>query len=390
MGETLRRARVCILGATGSIGRQALDVCAKHAARLEVVGLAAGCAVDELTRDARAFGVRDLALADDSPDARARMEALGEGCACEFGANAVAELAERVAADIVVVAIVGAAAIAPTLAALKTGARVALANKECLVAAGSLVAAAASPGQLIPVDSEHSAIFQCLQAGHPSELRHIWLTCSGGPFRGYSREALAKVSAEDALRHPTWSMGPKITIDSADLMNKGLEVIEATWLFNVDARRVKVLIHPQSLVHSMVEFEDGATIAQLGAPDMRGAIQYAMSYPERWEAPAPAPDWREKGPLTFDAPDLETFRCLALAMEAAHVGGTMPAAMNAANEMANAAFRAGRIRMTEIDEVVEVVMDATSPATVESLEQILEVDARARRAAEACVEELAR
>ncbi len=390
MGETSRRARVCILGATGSIGRQALDVCAQHAEHLEVVGLAAGSDAKGLMDAARRFDVRNLALAEGSPETRAQVCALDAATSCEFGARAVEELAGNSGADVVVVAIVGAAAIAPTLAALKSGARVALANKECLVAAGSLVTAAAAPGQIIPVDSEHSAIFQCLQAGREDEISRIWLTCSGGPFRGYTRDELSRVSAADALRHPTWNMGPKITIDSADLMNKGLEVIEATWLFGVAASKVAVLVHPQSLIHSMVEFEDGETIAQLGAPDMRGAIQYAMSYPERWEAPAPSPDWREMGPLTFDAPDLDTFRCLGLAMEAAHVGGTMPAAMNAANEIANAAFRAARIRMTEIDEVVEVVMDATSPATVESLEQIFEVDARARRAAEACVEELAR
>ncbi len=390
MAEARRRARVCILGATGSIGRQTLDVCSRHAERLEVVGLAAGSDARGLAEAAARLHVRDLALSDASSASRELLAELAPSAACEFGERAVAELCERVDASIVLVAIVGAAAIAPTLAALRTGARVALANKECLVAAGSLVCAAAAPGQIIPVDSEHSAIFQCLQAGRPSELSRIWLTCSGGPFRGLTREELAHVTAQDALRHPTWNMGPKITIDSADLMNKGLEVIEATWLFGLDASKVSVLVHPQSLVHSMVEFADGETIAQLGAPDMRGAIQYAMSYPERWKAPMEAPDWRKMGPITFDAPDFEVFRCLALAMEAAHVGGTMPAAMNAANEVANAAFREGRIRMTEIDEVIEVVMDTTSPASVESLEQILEVDSRARRAAAACIQELAR
>ncbi len=376
-----RRSRVCILGATGSIGRQAQDVCAEHADRLEVVALSAGSDVAGLARAARRFDVRRLALADPARAHDPALAELPEGASVGFGAEAVEELAATCDADIVLVAIVGAAAIAPTLAALATGARVALANKECLVSAGNLVMDAAEPGQIIPVDSEHSAIFQCLRSGAPSELARIWLTCSGGPFRGYSRERLATVTADEALAHPTWTMGPKITIDSADLMNKGLEVIEATWLFGVDVSRVSVLIHPQSLIHSMVEFRDGATIAQLGAPDMRGPIRYALGYPERWEAASSAPDWREMGPITFDAPDLETFRCLGLALEAARVGGTLPCAMNAANEVANAAFREGRIPMTAIDEVVEAVMEVTTPTTAESLEQVLEVDARAREAA---------
>ena len=390
MGKGDSRLGVCVLGATGSVGRQALDVCRRHGDRLRVVSLAAQRDVKGLCDAAAEFGVRSIAIADPEAAGRNALRGLPGGVDGGFGMGAVCDLAILPEVDVVVMAIVGAAAIRPTLRALEAGKRVALANKECLVAAGSLVMGAAKPGQIVPVDSEHSAIFQCLEGERPEDLHAIWLTCSGGPFRGFDRERLSRVTAEEALAHPTWTMGPKITVDCADLMNKGLEVIEASWLFGVDPSRVHVLIHPESKVHSMVEYVDGSTKAQLGPPDMRLPIQYALSYPERWETPAPRVDWREAGTLTFDAPDLETFRCLGLAIEAARVGGTMPCAMNAANEVANEAFRQGRIRLTDVDVVVEVVMEDTAPEPVSSLEQVLAVDSRARESARLCLKELSR
>lgn len=386
MGET-RPLRVAILGSTGSIGRQALDVCREHPEELEVVALGAHSSARRLLEQAAEFNVEHLALTAESGTA-GTLDDLPAGTELVRGAHAMNELAERPDVDCVLQAMVGAAAIEPTLRALKAGKRVALANKECLVAAGSLIMGAAKPGQLLPVDSEHSAIYQCLRGEEGNEIREIWLTCSGGPFRGMDRDGLSRVSAAQALAHPTWSMGPKITVDSADLMNKGLEVIEATWLFGVDATRVKVLIHPESKIHSMVTFIDGSTKAQLAPPDMRGPISYALGYPQRLSLSGMDLDWREAGPLTFSAPDLKTFRCLALALEAARVGGTLPCAMNAANEVANAAFREGRIRLTDVDAVVEAVMEATTPEPARSLDQVLEVDRCAREAARLCVGEL--
>ena len=382
------RLGVCILGCTGSIGRQALDVCRQHADKLKVVALAAGSDARGLVRISREFGVTDLALAHGERATGDALSGLPQGTRLAYGEGAVEDLTLLPDVDAVIVAIVGAAAIGPTLAALKAGKRVALANKECLVAAGSLVVGAAGPGQILPVDSEHSAIFQCLQGEPEGALSRIWLTCSGGPFRGFDRERLSGVTPDEALAHPTWSMGPKITVDSATLMNKGLEVIEATWLFDADVSQVTVLVHPQSAIHSMVEFSDGSVKAQLGPQDMRIPIQYALSHPKRWGAPAESVDWRAQGPLEFSAPDLETFRCLGLAIEACRVGGTLPCAMNAANEVANLAFREGRIRLTDIDVVIEAVMDATAPETVSDLDHVLAVDERARRQAAVCVSKL--
>ncbi|TLM73203.1 MAG: 1-deoxy-D-xylulose-5-phosphate reductoisomerase [Actinobacteria bacterium] len=356
----MSRVRLAILGSTGSIGRQALDVAARFPDRIEVVALAANSNAGLLAEQAAAFAVAHTALASaDGPEAVVRLAAL-EGV------------------DVVLNALVGAAGLRATIAALTSGRRLALANKESLVVGGELVMRLAAPGALLPVDSEHSAIFQCLAGEDPGEVARIWLTASGGPFRGMTREQLAEVTPEQALRHPRWSMGPKITIDSATLMNKGLEAIEAHHLFGVGYDRITVVVHPQSCVHSMVEFADGSVKAHLGATDMRVPIQYALSYPERWEAPVPPVDFTQAGSLEFGAPESDTFRCLALALEAGRAGGTVPAAMNAANEVAVAAFLAGRCRLTDIDRVVEGVVGGTSREDLESVEQVEAVDADAR------------
>lgn len=375
------RLRVAVLGCTGSIGTQALDVCRRHADRLEVTALAANTSAPALAALAREFAVSHVALADASRAADPALDGLPEGCEAAFGDAAVAALAALDDVDCVLVSVVGAIGIRASWEALRRGKTCALANKESLVVGGDLLMPLAAPGQLLPVDSEHSAIFQCLEGRDPASLRRIWLTCSGGPFFGRDASELASVTPAQALAHPKWSMGPKITVDSATLMNKGLEVIEAHHLFGVDVDDVCVLVHPQSRIHSMVELADGSVIAQLADTDMRGPIQYALSYPERWESPMRSVDFREDGPLTFAAPDPVAFRCLGLAYEAGRAGGTMPCAMNAANEVANAAFRAGDLGFAGISEVVERVMGEHDARRVESLEQLEDVDAAARRRA---------
>lgn len=387
---TEARRRVAILGCSGSIGTQALDVCRQHPEELEVVALAVRSDVRFLVEAAREFGARYVAIDDDRLGDDPLLEGLPEGCRVLLGPAGVAELAQLPDVDVVLDAVVGEAGIWCAHAALASGKTLAIANKEALVVGGDLLMPMAGPGQLLPVDSEHAAIFQCLEGRDPEELHRIWLTCSGGPFRGMSREELEGKTAAEALAHPTWSMGPKITVDSATLMNKGLEVIEAHHLFDVPIDQVAVLVHPQSKVHSMVEFRDGSTLAQLGPSDMRVPIQYALSYPHRWEAPGERIDYREMGALTFDKPDTEAFRCLGLALEAGRTGGTLPCAMNAANEVANAAFREGRAGFCDIDRVVEQVMDATEVDPVVSLEQLAEVDSLSRERAKGFVDALDR
>ena len=378
-----RRQRVAILGCTGSIGTQALDVCRQHADRLEVVALSAHARVSELVAAAREFGVARVAVTD---PARAHDPALADlpaGARAFTGAQAAVDICLFDDVDTVLVAIVGAAGLAASHAVLKSGKRLALANKESLVVGGELLMPLAAPGQLLPVDSEHSAIFQCYRGEDPLRAHRIWLTCSGGPFFGRTREELSCVTREQALAHPTWNMGAKITIDSATLMNKGLERIEAMHLFGVGIDDIEVVIQRESKIHSMVEYADGSVIAHLGASDMRIPIQYALSYPDRWETPAPRIDFRELGGLTFGAPDAEAFRCLALAEEAGRARGTLPCVMNAANEVAVASFLAGECAFTAIDACVEHVMDAHVVERVESIEQLLAWDAWARRQAAA-------
>ena len=349
---------VVILGSTGSIGTQALDVLSHHRDEYRVVALAAGRNTELLARQAAEFDV---------PADMAR--------ACADEPEVLAELASLESVDVVLNAVVGFAGLPATLAALQNGKRLALANKESLIAAGPV-----GGGEIVPVDSEHSAVWQCLRAGRASEVGRIVLTASGGPFRGRTREQLREVTIADALAHPTWNMGAKITIDSSTLMNKGLEVIEAHELFGVGFDRIDVVVHPQSVVHSMVEFCDGATIAQLSMPDMRLPIALALGAPNRLPEPYGAIDWSTLGRLDFEVPDLATFRCLALAYEAGRVGGTAPAILSAANEVAVDAFLGGRIAWTEIAAVVEEVL-SEGAGTADEIGDVLEADRRARERA---------
>ncbi|MBM6867542.1 1-deoxy-D-xylulose-5-phosphate reductoisomerase [Collinsella tanakaei] len=382
LGAPAGRLRVAILGCTGSIGTQALDVCRQHADRLEVVALTAHARTAELVAAAREFGVARVGVTDPAHAHDAALADLPEHTTCLIGPDAAVELACAEDVDCVLVAIVGAAGLAASAAVLETDKRLALANKESLVVGGDLLMPRVRPGQLIPVDSEHAAIFQCYQGESAAQAHAIWLTCSGGPFFGRTREDLSRVTPAEALAHPTWNMGAKITIDSATLMNKGLERIEAMHLFGVDMEFIRIVIQRQSKIHSMVEYDDGSVIAHLGASDMRIPIQYAFSYPDRWSTPAPRVDFRTLGSLDFAAPDAETFRCLALAEQAGRTRGTLPCVMNAANEVAVSAFLAGACSFTDIDAIVERCMDAHTVEPVQSLEQLADVDAWARRTAE--------
>ena len=382
--------RVAVLGCTGSIGTQTLDVCRRHPERLRVVALSANSSVDALVASAREFGCPHVALADESRGSDPALESLPAGCDVLLGEAGVTALAELPEVDVVVNALVGFAGIHAGFAALRAGKVLAYANKESIVCGGDLLMPLARPGRLLPVDSEHSAIFQCMVGESPASVRRIWLTCSGGPFRGRTRDELESVTVADALAHPTWSMGAKITIDSATLMNKGLEVIEAHHLFQQPIDAIRVLVHPQSKIHSMVEFTDGVVKAQLGGSDMRAPIQYALSYPERWEASVERVDWCSSDPFTFGEADEDAFGCLRLAREAGKAGGTLPCAMNAANEVANESFRQGLCAFLDIERVVERVMGETNVERVESVGQLVEVDARARALAASALREVAR
>lgn len=372
--------RIAVLGSTGSIGRQTLDIAARYPDRIRVVALAAYGNASLLAEQARAFGVSHLALADESRSQALR--ALVPDAGIGTGAAAVAALAELPDVDLVMNALVGAAGLRASVATLDANKRLALANKESLVVGGQLVMSRVRrPDQMIPVDSEHSAIFQCLLGESAAEVSRIWLTASGGPFRGRSFSDLADVTVDEALCHPRWTMGPKITIDSSTLMNKGLEAIEAHHLFATPYDRIKVVVHPESCIHSMVEYADGAVKAHLGATDMRIPIQYALSYPERWPAPVDPVDFATIARLDFEEPDFEAFPCLSLALEAGRIGGTMPAAMNAANEVAVAAFLSREARFIDIPRVVSAVMEAHTAAEPSSIDDLEAVDAWAREAA---------
>lgn len=372
------KLRVAILGCTGSIGRQALDVCAQHSDLLEVVALSAHGKTKELVDAARTHHVACVAVTDSSHATDPILAELPKGTELLFGADALAHIVVRDDVDCVLNAVVGAAGLTASYETLRSGKRLALANKESLVVGGDVLMPLARPGQMLPVDSEHSAIFQCLVGEERNPIHAIWLTCSGGPFYGRTHDELAGITAADALRHPTWSMGPKITIDSATLMNKGLERIEAMHLFGVPMEQITVLIQRESKIHSMVEYEDGSVIAQLGASDMRIPIQYAFSYPNRWDAPCSRVDFREIASLSFGAPDMETFRCLALAERAGIEGGTYPCVLNAANEVAVHAFLSDECSFTDIACLVERALDAHVREEAESIEQLRDVDAWAR------------
>ncbi len=381
-GDDLRR--LTVLGSTGSVGAQALDVVSAHPGRFRVSGLAAGGNADLLCEQARRFGVPRVAVAD--RDAAARVRAgLGAGVEVLDGAGAAAELAAD-GADVVLNAIAGSRGLRPTLAALSAGSRVALANKESLVVGGALVLAAVRrPGQLVPVDSEHSALAQCLRAGDPQEVARLVLTASGGPFRGRSRAELAHVTVADALAHPTWAMGAVITVNSATLANKGHEVIEAALLFGLGYDHIDVVVHPQSLVHAMVEFCDGATVAQLSPPDMRLPIALALGWPQRLPGAPARMDWTRAQSFDFEPLDADTFPMVDLAVSAGRRGGTFPAAFNAANEQAVAAFLGGRLGFLGIPAVVEAVLSFHDGEPAPDLDTLLAAEDDARRRADAAI-----
>jgi len=370
-----------ILGSTGSIGTNVLRIVDAFPGRFRVVGLAAGGNVERLARQVARH--RPQVVSVSTPGAR---EALGRlvdlsGIRVGLGEAGMVEVATYPEARMVVAAAVGAVGLVPTYRALEAGKDVALANKETLVMAGELMLAQsrARGGRLLPIDSEHCALHQCLDGKPPADVRRLVLTASGGPFRNRPRDTFDRITPDEALAHPTWAMGRKITVDSATLMNKGLEVIEARWLFGIDAERIEILIHPQSVVHSMVELVDGTVLAQLGVTDMRLPIQYALSYPERWEAAIPGMDFTKAMTLEFAPPDRERFPCLDLAAAAIRAGGSAPAVLNAANEEAVAAFLDGRVPFTAIPESIREVLEAHPPAAVAGLGDVLAADDWARR-----------
>lgn len=372
--------RIAILGSTGSIGTQALNVIRRHLDRFAVEVLCAGSNADLLVQQALEFNPNAVAIADETKYHVVKEALEPKGIKVFSGASSMVDLMEMDTVDMVLASIVGFAGLRPTLRALERGKAVALANKETLVVAGSIVTAAARRHRapLLPVDSEHSAIFQCL-VGEGSAVDKILLTASGGPFRGRSREELAAVTLEQALRHPNWSMGRKVTIDSATLMNKGLEVIEAQWLFGVDVDNIEVLVHPQSVVHSMVQFADGSIKAQLGIPTMETPIQYAFSFPERIESHLPRLDFAQYPTLTFEKPDRATFRCLDLAYSAIRRGGNMPCVMNAANEVAVQQFIEGKIGFLDIADRVEAAMQSAPFIPDPTLDDLFETDNEIRK-----------
>lgn len=382
--------RLAILGSTGSIGRQALQVVDSFAGELEPVALAAGGSRELLLEQVQKYKPALVSIAKEE-DALWLRKALGRPAGTEVycGRDGLLSAATAAGADTVLTAVSGAVGLEPTLAAIRAGKRIALANKETLVVAGELVMCEARRRgtEIAPVDSEHSAVWQCLNGEDYENIARIILTASGGPFRSCTREEMAGITPAKALDHPNWQMGPKITVDSATLMNKGLEVIEARWLFDVDYDKISVVIHPQSIIHSMVEFRDGSVMAQLGVPDMRLPIQYALLYPRRVDGGAPRLRWPVQD-LTFLEPDLERFPALALAFEAGRVGGTMPAVLNAANEVAVGAFLAGEIAFTAIPDIVAGVVHDHNPVNYTSLDEVLEADSRARAVAEKLIRRL--
>ncbi len=364
--------KICILGSTGSIGTQTLQV-VQNLSDIQVVGLSVQQNIDLLEKQIVQFSPKKVAVMDEKKALELRKRIQGMEVEVLSGLEGLIELAQMDEADLVVTAVVGMIGIRPTLAAIEAKKDIALANKETLVTAGELVIKAAKQNnvQIYPVDSEHSAIFQCLQGNDSNNISKLLLTASGGPFRGKTKEELQYVTKEQALQHPNWSMGAKITIDSATMMNKGLEVIEAKWLFGVTLQQIQVLIHPQSVIHSMVEFKDGSIIAQLGEPDMRVPIQYALTYPQRRSNSYPKLNFFQRDTLTFEEPDGDTFSCLSLAYKALEIGGTMPTVLNAANEIAVAKFLDGKLSFLEIPAYIHEAMAKHNTVKNPSLEDIL-------------------
>jgi 1-deoxy-D-xylulose-5-phosphate reductoisomerase len=376
-----------VFGATGSVGQSTLDLVRRAPDRFEVLALTARHNVVDLAEAAIATKAKLAVVADDAHYAALKAALVGTGIEAAAGPNALIEAA-RVGADWTMAAIVGCAGLMPTLAALESGSTVALANKESLVSAGDLMTSAArsSGATLLTVDSEHNAIFQCMDQTAPRAVRRIILTASGGPFRSWSGAEMAKVTPEMAVKHPNWDMGAKISVDSATMMNKGLEVIEAHHLFAMASARIDVIIHPQSVIHSMVEYIDGSVLAQLGTPDMRTPIAHALAWPERMETPVASLNLAQVGRLDFEEPDPLRFPALRLAREALEAGGAKPAILNAANEAAVAAFLARRIGFCDIAAIVERVLDRYNPSSPVSVAEVLAIDGEARRVADAMME----
>ena len=379
----MKKRQLAILGSTGSIGTQALEVVSEHSDLFEVYALNANNQVDLLINQARKYMPEVVVIANERkyPELKEALEDLP--IKVWAGADAIAQMVQSEPIDMVLTAMVGYSGLRPTISAIKAGKAIALANKETLVVAGELIMKLAAEHKvpILPVDSEHSAIFQCLTGAYDNPIEKILLTASGGPFRRKTLEELATVTKAQALRHPNWTMGAKITIDSASMMNKGFEMIEAKWLFDVTPDQVQVVVHPQSVIHSMVQFEDGAVIAQLGIPDMKLPIAYAFSFPTRMRSMAPRLDFNQYSTLTFEEPDMERFRNLAFAFEAARQGGNMPCILNAANEVVVAAFLQDRIGFLQMSDVIEQTMRKASFIVNPSYEDYVATDAEARRLA---------
>ena len=379
----MKKRQLAILGSTGSIGTQALEVVSEHTDLFEVYALTANNQVDLLINQARKYMPEVVVIANERkyPELKEALEDLP--IKVWAGADAIAQMVQSEPIDMVLTAMVGYSGLRPTISAIKAGKAIALANKETLVVAGELIMKLAAEHKvpILPVDSEHSAIFQCLTGAYDNPIEKILLTASGGPFRRKTLEELATVTKAQALRHPNWTMGAKITIDSASMMNKGFEMIEAKWLFDVTPDQVQVVVHPQSVIHSMVQFEDGAVIAQLGIPDMKLPIAYAFSFPTRMRSMAPRLDFNQYSTLTFEEPDMERFRNLAFAFEAARQGGNMPCILNAANEVVVAAFLQDRIGFLQMSDVIERTMRKASFIVNPSYEDYVATDTEARRLA---------
>jgi len=378
-----KKQQICILGSTGSIGTQALDVISRHEDRFEAYCLTANTKVELLAEQAHRFHPACVVIADDSLyDRLCSLLADEKDIKVYAGKDALNQVVESSSVDMVLTAMVGFAGLDPTIHAIKAGKKICLANKETLVVAGQLICDLAQQyhAPILPVDSEHSAIFQSIVGEDFNEIEKILLTASGGPFRNMTLGQMANVTAADALQHPTWDMGAKITIDSASMMNKGFEVIEAKWLFGVEADKIQVLVHPQSIVHSAVQFRDGGVKAQLGIPDMRLPIQYAFSFPERLTLEAPRLNLFER-PLEFFEPDMERFRCLAMAYESLRRGGNSACVMNAANEVVNLAFRQGRCRFLQMADIIEQTMQKATFVSSPTLDDCFASDAEARQIA---------
>lgn len=384
------KKKIAILGSTGSIGTQTLEVVAAYPERYEVYALCAHRSIDKLIEQARTFHPEVVCIADETLYP-ALCEALSDlEIKVWAGEDAIAQMVTMPSIDVVVAAMVGYAGLRPTIEAIKAGKTIALANKETLVVAGEIICALAQQyhAPILPVDSEHSAIFQSIVGEDHSEIEKILLTASGGPFRTYTLDQMRQVTAAEALKHPNWDMGAKITIDSATMMNKGFEVIEAKWLFGVPVDKIEVLVHPQSIVHSAVQFTDGAIKAQLGAPDMRLPIQYALSFPERLASDFPRVDWTQMTQLTFEQPDLQRFPNLQLAYEAMRRAGTVPCVLNAANEVVNLAFRQNKCGFLQMSDIIAETMDKTSFVLSPTYEEYVAIDKEARIKAQELLENI--